>query len=290
MIDFNHSIYLDEIEGKMSNFFDTNKLILAETDEVGFYTKLIDILEQTGELGHVFTAMVEWNVPIYVLTNFWPEKQPNNLTIGSVPNFAYAASEPNWKNKIENLQSNAKKLNNTDFQININKSYIMQAKSVIGLVRYQNTDELCLVQFNMPKQNTKSLTIEKRTEPHTIFATQNNQAIEHFTLNGNFTIESTYVKQISKRRYMLIAGQIMLREITGLAILATALAKYHGYKNMNSSLFQNSRSDLLKARSRPRLIKDDLLTAKQVIQHFLKSGVPMHSLWLKLPFNIESEG
>ncbi|MBW7857005.1 MAG: hypothetical protein H3C43_01580 [Leptonema sp. (in: Bacteria)] len=274
----------------MSNFFDINKLILAETDEVDFYTKLIDILEQTGELGHVFTAMVEWNVPIYVLANFWPEKQPTSLTIGGVPNFAYAASEPNWKNKIENLHSNAQKLNDTDFQIYINKSYVMKCESVISLVRYQNTDELCLIHFTMPKQSTQSLTIEKRVEPHTIFVTQNNQTIEHFKLNGSFTINSTRIKQISNRRYRLVAGQIMLREITGLAILATALAKYHNYRNMNNSLMQNYQEQLLEIRSHPQIKRDGLLIATNVIQHFIKSGVPMHSLWLKLPFNIESEG
>lgn len=274
----------------MSNFFKDQNIILNKTNETQFYTKMIHILEQTGELGHAFTTMVEWNVPIYVLANFWPEKLPHSLTIGGVPNFAYAASEPNWKNKIENLHSNAQKLTDTEFQIDIHKSYVMQCESVIGLIRYQNSDQLCLIEFKMPKQNSEILQIQKRTEPHTLFTSESSQTIAHFTLQGSFTINNSNLKTISKRRYTIIGSQIMMREITGLAILATALAKYHNYKNMNQSLMQSYQEQLLEIRSHPQLKKDGLLIATNTIQHFIKSGVPMHSLWLKLPFNIESEG
>ena len=274
----------------MSNFFKDQNIILTKTNEIQFYTKMIHILEQTGELGHVFATMVEWNVPIYVLANFWPEKLPTSLSIGGVPNFAYAASEPNWKNKIENLHSNAQKLTDTDIRIDINKSYIMQCESVISLLRYQNTDQLCLIEFKMPKQNSENLQIQKRTEPHTLFTTESNQTICHFTLQGSFTINNTNLMPISKRHYTIIAFQIMVREITGLAILASALAKYHNYKNMNKSLMQSYQAQLLEIRSQPRIKNDGLLIATKTIQHFIKSGVPMHSLWFKLPFNIESEG
>lgn len=245
-----------------------------------FFVAAQQQLRATGEVGDVFPCMVEWNVPRFILGHLWPEvlSQLPPQRITGLPTLCFAASETGWNQRIQNLKSYARAVGDGTFTLHLNKAYLLQATTVLLLLRLE--DEFCLA--TIPLSDAKAgLTLIERDEPHTVFNTSNGSAILHYRLSGTIAVEAGRVHPIKERAYSLYGVQIPGREITGLALLAVALADHHSYHGIEDrrNWFREGEAILLAARENRRLQKNDMSLAIELIEAFSKSTIRKHAIW-----------
>jgi len=245
-----------------------------------FFIAAQQTLRETGEIGDVFPCMVEWNVPRFILSHLWPDvlSQYPPQQITGFPHLCFAASETGWNQRIQNLKSYAGRLGDGTFALHLDKAYVMQAETVLLLLRLDG--EFCLATIPLPDvQDTLRLT--ERDEAHTIFRTSTGNTILHYRLSGETVIEAGRVHPIKERAYSLYGVQIPAREITGLALLAIALADHHGYRGIEDdrNRFHDGETLLLAARENRRLQKNDISLAIELIEAFSKSPIQKHAIW-----------
>jgi hypothetical protein len=245
-----------------------------------FFVAAQQQLRETGEVGDVFPCMVEWNVPRFILDHLWPEAlshfPPQRIT--GLPALCYAASETGWNQRIQNIKSSAEKHIDGTFHLHLNKAYMLQATTVLLLLRLE--DEFCLA--TIPLSDAQGgLTLIERDEPHTIFNSSNGNAILHYRLSGTITVDAGNVHPIKERAYSVYGVQIPGREITGLALLAVALADHHSYRGIEDrrNWFREGEALLLAARENRRLQKEDISLAIELIEAFSKSPIQKHAIW-----------
>lgn len=245
-----------------------------------FFESARQQLRETGELGDVFPCMVEWNVPRFLLRQLWPDvlSQYPSQQITGKPHLCFAASETGWKQRIENIQSRARKTADGRYELQLDKAYVMQGETILLLLRLE--DEFCLALIPFP-DSSEELTLIEREEPHTIFESSQGQRILHYRLKGTVIVDSVCVHPIKRRSYSLSGIQVPGREITGLALLAITLAEVHSYAESQGlrDRFRLAEKALLTAREKKRQTKDDVKLALGIIQDFAALPVPKHSLW-----------
>jgi hypothetical protein len=248
-----------------------------------FFVALQQKVRETGEIGDVFPCMVEWNVPRFLLSHLWPDvlSQFQAQEITGLPLFCYAASETGWNQRIQNMKSRAEENGDGSFTLHLNKAWVMQAEMILLLLRLADDFCLALIPFSDAQ---KRFTLIERDEPHTVFHTSDGNTVLHYRLSGTAAIDSDRVHPIKERNYSLYGVQIPAREITGLALLAAALADRHDYRGIREhrSRFQDGESLLLSARENRRLSKNDIVLAMQLIEIFAGSPIKKHALWKAL--------
>jgi hypothetical protein len=248
--------------------------------ESEFFTALQQKVRETGEIGDVFPCMVEWNVPRFLLSHLWPDvlSQSPTQKITGLPLFCYAASETGWNQRIQNIKSRAEKNGDGSFTLHLNKAYVMQAETILLLLRL--ADDFCLAMIPFSDAQ-KRFTLMERDEPHTVFNASNGNAVLHYRLSGTATVDSGRVHSIKERAYSLYGVQIPAREIIGLALLAVALADHHSFHAIEDRRhwFREGETQLFAARDNRRLQKHDISLAIELIEAFAKSPIQKHAIW-----------
>jgi hypothetical protein len=118
-------------------------LNLFELSEEDFLRRLEDDMAITGDLGELFPRMVAYNVPYFVLSQYWPEERTNLLKDPLFPAFCVAEAE--WKGRLENLKGS---LDLSSGRLTCEKTYVMQCDVMYVLVWAGEDLALCRVPRN----------------------------------------------------------------------------------------------------------------------------------------------
>ena len=264
--------------------------------ESNILQSLCNQVQKTGNLADAFPWLVEHNVPRFILSQLWPELLKTlpqfQIHENQQPLLSFAASEPNWKGRIENIKSKLVADTPDDEASQLafifNKSYIMQADQVLFLARFRSDFALLLLPFRSLQSPTVQL--KQRDEPSTIFKT-NTGTIHHYSATGTLHFESPLlpsIQPIKATAYSRVGIQVIGRELSGLALLAVAKARHHEYRSIesNKGLFEDAYASILKVRSTARLRRPDIELSKQIIDTFAQSEIATHGLWQHFATNL----
>lgn len=238
-------------------------------EEVSFLESLYERAVTAGRLEDVFPDLIRFNVIRFILTKLWPEKLKE---VTSECKHAFAVAEDGWHGRIDALQS---QLFDKDdrFELRYAKSYVMSADLYILLVKYNNRFALCaLVSDQVDRQVV-------RKEPHTVF--EGEEKVYHYRIEGSTDLSLSDFRVLDRKAYTAVGIQIPRREINGIALLSIALCESRGIKN--EALRAGCRQ-LLDARMKPRLTKNDSVDAARILKQTLeiiRQG-DYHPFWDKI--------
>lgn len=262
---------------------------------------------QHGNLSDAFPWMVSYNVPLFLIKRFWPEKI--NKIISSQNFVSFAIAEKGWHGNIKNLKSRLEKNIKQDAQekrVCYHKSYVMDCDALLIAVRSEGqfafiwTDaqkEKCAEKSNSQPDCDPMSKLDyqiwcSRNEPDILFQTTDGNIYDHFFVRGREMVDRQRILQIDLKEYKKAALQIPRREISSLAFLALCLLEYHGLAGSKVKDWQDkivasrSHSYLNNYKKNNSLEKNILGFAKEVINYFnatIKAkGVKNHPFWNRL--------
>lgn len=237
-----------------------------QLDERSFLNLLEDGMAQTGDLGDLFPRMVAYNVPLYVLTSYWPAER--DRLIGTTEFPAFCVAEAGWKGRIENLQGH---LDAAQRRVVFEKTYVMQCDVIYALLRAGDGLAICRVPAS------KSQEWRSRGEDAGRFVSRQGVVRDHFIVRTDEVLEPDSFVLIRKRSYVAAGVAIPRREITGLAMLALGYMRFLGE---DTTYLQSLREQILQAREHGRLDGEAVSAAGEIYNQLLRV-LPgnAHALW-----------
>ncbi len=239
---------------------------LFELSEEDFLRRLEDDMAITGDLGELFPRMVAYNVPYFVLSQYWPEERAN---LFKDPLFlAFCVAEAGWKGRLENLKGS---LDLSSGRLTCEKTYVMQCDVMYILVWAGEDLALCRVPRN-PSQIWTS-----RQEDTVRFVSKTGAVRDHFIVSVDQILKSEEYVTLRKRNYVRAGMTIPRREMTGLAIVALGYMRF--LKEDVSDLI-GLRDEVLQARATGELGAEAVHAASQIFHQLLRILPPdAHPFW-----------
>ena len=206
----------------------------------------------------------------YAIEKYFPELVPEFVKRNG--QFAYAISEPGWKNSPMNLKSELVRLDDGSFELTASKSFILDAEIGVFAVKYGKEFALVIVDTDLYRTTRVMLDM-----PEATYRTGPDEHVTHFKAEFRLAMSIVPFRAISKREMLLLARNIVYREQVAYSILAAAeAAKHHDMSAIHS------RVSLLCQRAKEEPGNDDIAVAREILSACIVRIVPepnVHGFW-----------
>lgn len=255
---------------------DIDIIKLMALDEVAFIKELQSLLQKGAGEGDVIPLMIQYNVPLFVLHNVWPEKEAELRAHNT--RLAFAVAEDGWQGKVYNIKSNLQAAGEKDhFQLQFQKSYVIDCDAMLVLARYANDFAICYVPREASTQDWQS-----RGEADVLLPTRSGTSVDHYRVQADLSLREVEFQPISQKAYARLGMQIPLREASSLCLLSLALLRKTG---IPCDTLKDHETALLAARARGRLKRADMQAAREILNVFYEkieaAQLEVHPFWLR---------
>lgn len=189
----------------------------------------------------------------YAIEKYFPELVPE--FVKREGKFAYAISEPDWKNSPLNLKSRLGENADGSYELSAQKSFILDADIGIFVVRFKDEFALAIVDTDYYRSSRVALDM-----PEATYRASADTMIQHYKTEFTATLKIVPYVALQKRDVLLLSRTIVFREQIAYAILAAAEAQKTGDMRAIAS-----RVEMLCERAKEEPGQDDIAVAREIL-------------------------